>query len=126
MRLKNFKLATLLVFLPFAITARALFKIGRVCHISYNAINIIVWYMILPLVWAGILDYKLHQVLFAPAWLLLCIGVGIIQRKNFNLFCDKLFKISQLFILLFGNYYLWSVIICLIIPIVITTLLIIA
>lgn len=37
--------------------------IGKVFHLSYNAVNIIVWYMIIPLAWAAILDYKLHKMI---------------------------------------------------------------
>lgn len=85
--------------------------------------NIIVWYMLLPLAWAAILDYKLHQVVFAPVWILFCIGIIVLQRKQFNKFCDLMFRLSQEFILSFGNYYLWSVIICLLVPIFISVLL---
>ncbi len=116
----------LLVTVPFVLTARGLLAIGKALHLSYNAVNIIVWYMLLPLAWAAILDYKLHQVLFAPTWLLLCIGCIVIQRKRFNKFCDTLFRLSQIFILSFGDYYLWSVLICLLVPIVITVVLLIA
>ena len=119
----NKSLKKILVDIPFIITAIVLLYTGKLFHLTYNAINIIVWYALLPLAWAAILDYKLHQILFAPAWLLLCIGIGFIQRKRFNDFCDALFKLSQEFILLFGNYYKWSVIICLLIPVIITALL---
>ena len=113
----------ILVTVPFVLTARGLLLIGKACHLSYNAVNIIVWYMLLPLLWAAILDYKLHQVLFAPTWLLLCIGCIIIQRKRFNKFCDTLFRLSQIFILSFGDYCLWSVMICLLVPVIITLIL---
>ena len=113
----------ILVGIPFAITARVLLQVGKLLHLSYNAVNIIVWYMLLPLAWAAILDYKLHQVVFAPVWILFCIGIIVLQRKQFNKFCDLMFRLSQEFILSFGNYYLWSVIICLLVPIFITVLL---
>lgn len=112
-----------LVTVPFAVTVKVLLLIGKATHLSYNAVNIIVWYMLLPLLWAAILDYKLHQVLFAPTWLLLCIGCIIIQRKRFNKFCDTLFRMSQIFILSFGDYCLWSVMICLLVPVIITLIL---
>lgn len=117
-------LSFLLVTVPFALTVKVLLLIGKIFHLSYNAVNIIVWYMLLPLAWAAILDYKLHQVLLSPSWLLLCIGCIVIQRKQFNRFCDVLFKLSQVFIASFGNYYLWSVIICLLLPILVTVILI--
>lgn len=128
MKLRRFisYLPFVLVTVPFALTARSLLLVGKACHLSYNAVNIIVWYMLLPLLWSAILDYKLHQVLFAPTWFLLCLGCIIIHRKRFNKFCDTLFRLSQIFILSFGDYYLWSVLICLLVPIVITTVLLVA
>lgn len=113
------------VTVPFALTVKVLLSLGKTFHLSYNAVNIIVWYMLLPLFWAAILDYKLHQILFAPVWLLICGGIIYLQRKKFNNFCDLLFKLSQIFIASFGDYYKWSVIICLIVPILITILLLI-
>ena len=119
-------LSKILVTIPFAVTAKTLLYIGKKCHLTYNMVNIIVWYALLPLLWAGILDYKLHQLLFVPSWFLLCVGIGIMQYKKFNKFCDELFRLSQMFILLFGNYYLWSVVICLLVPVLITIVLLIA
>ena len=109
--------------ISFTLTVKILLAIGRVLHLTYNAVNIIVWYMLLPLAWTGILDYKLNKLILSPLWLLLCISIVILQRKKFNQFCDTMFKLSQIFIASFGNYYLWSVIICLIVPLLITTLL---
>lgn len=108
---------------PFAITVKILLAIGKVFHLSYNAVNIIVWYMIIPLAWAAILDYKLHKLILSPMWLLICVGIIILQRKQFNQFCDTIFRLSQIFISSFGNYYLWSVIICLLLPTLITAVL---
>ena len=79
--------------------------------------------MIIPLAWAAILDYKLHKLILSPMWLLLCVGIIILQRKQFNQFCDTMFRLSQIFISSFGNYYLWSVIICLLLPTLITAVL---
>lgn len=109
--------------IPFTLTVKILLAIGRVFHLTYNAVNIIVWYMLLPLAWIGILDYKPHKLILSPLWLLLCISIVILQRKKFNQFCDTMFKLSQIFIASFGNYYLWSVIICLIVPLLITAVL---
>lgn len=120
------RLRTLLVTVPFDLTVKVLLFIGKVFHLSYNAVNIIIWYMIFPMFWMAILDYKFHRILFVPIWLLLCLGLGYVQRKKINRFCDLLFRLSQEFILSFGNYYLWSVIICLLIPLLITIALLIA
>lgn len=109
--------------ISFTLTVKILLATGRVFHLTYNAVNIIVWYMLLPLALTGILDYKLHKLILSPLWLLLCISIVILQRKKFNQFCDTMFKLSQIFIASFGNYYLWSVIICLIVPLLITAVL---
>lgn len=113
------------IIFPFVLTVKVLLFIGKLFHLSYNAVNIIVWYMLLPLVWTAILDYKLHKIILSPMWLLICIGIIILQRKKFNQFCDTLFKLSQVFIASFGNYYKWSVIICLLVPLLITVVLLI-
>ncbi len=102
----------------FSGTVKILLRTGKIFHLSYNEVNIIVWYMFFPLLWAVILDFRLHQILLAPAWLLLCTGV--MYYKRFGKLCDRLFVLSQRFILLFGDYYLWSVIICLLLPVLIT------
>ncbi len=122
MRIK-LSLPFIFVTAPFIFTVKVLFAIGRIFHLSYNAVNIIVWYMILPIGWAAILDYKLHKLILSPMWLLLCISIIVLQRKKFNQFCDTVFKLSQIFIASFGNYYLWSVIICLLVPLLITSVL---
>lgn len=125
---KHFQYTSLGAFIvfPFVITVKILLTIGKVFHLSYTAVNIIVWYMLFPLAWAAILDYKLHRLILSPMWLLLCIGIIALQRKQFNQFCDTLFKLSQVFIASFGNYYKWSVIICLLVPFLITVILLIA
>ena len=120
------RLRTLSVTVPFNLTVKVLLFIGKVFHLSYNAVNIIIWYIIFPMFWMSILDYKFHRILFVTIWLLLCLGLGYVQRKKFNRFCNLLFKLPQEFILSFGNYYLWSVIICLLIPLLITIVLLIA
>lgn len=53
------RLRTLLVTVPFNLTVKVLLFIGKVFHLSYNAVNIIIWYMIFPMFWMAILDYKL-------------------------------------------------------------------
>jgi len=110
---------------PFIWTVKVLYYIGKVFHLTYTSVNIIVWYMLLPLVWATILDYKFNQCIISPLWLLFCLSLIIIERKKFNQFCDTFFRLSQIFILSFGNYFLWSVILCLVIPLIITLVLII-
>lgn len=114
------------IYVIFGLTVLILRLIAKVIYLSYNEVNVIVWYMALPILWAVMLDYKLHIIAFSPLWLASCIALAIIQRKRFKKFCDNLFTISQMFLLNFGNYYISSVIVCLIIPIAFTVILALA
>ena len=113
----------------FNIVALALLKTAQRLHTTYNAINIIVYYLLVPLVWTVMLDFKLQQpittTLLVAVWTVLIIAT----RHHFLAWCDRAFKLSQQFLLLFQrigwNYVVSSVIICVILPILITIALII-
>lgn len=52
--------------------------------------------------------------------------IFLTHKKDFSQWCDKAFVLSQKFICLFGDYVQYSVIICVVIPIIIYLGLIIA
>lgn len=104
--------------------AKALQNIASATHFTYNEINIIVYYLVIPLTWCIMLDFIIHMPLFTPLWLLFWVIIAIIHRNDFSRWCDKLFVLSQRFILFFGEYVKYSVIICVIIPIIIYGILI--
>ena len=58
-------------------------------------------------------------------WILLLMATG----KRFSLFCDRLFFASQRFLLWFRkigwNYVVSSVIICVVVPVIITVMLVV-
>lgn len=107
----------------FAIVAGMEHMIARIFHLTYNEVNILVYYLLIPLSWTVILDYKVGFPVFTILLLLLWSCLYWKVRKNFKTFCDVAFRISQLFLLKFQkigwNYVVSSVIICVVVPIII-------
>ena len=103
--------------------AKSLQSIARILHLSYNEINIIVYYLLIPLSWCIMLDCLIGM----PITTLLLVAVWAViflKVKSFSEWCDKGFKLSQMFICLFGEYVKYSVIICVFIPVLIYAVLI--
>lgn len=122
------------VIMTFAVVAIALEWMARKLHITYNEINVVVYYWLIPLSWTLLLDYKLDasiDVMGCQGYLpiltiLLCfswIGILIANYRFFSKWCDYVFKASQDFLCIFnrwgGNYVLNSVVICVVIPLII-------
>ena len=122
------------VIMTFAVVAIALEWMARKLHITYNEINVVVYYWLIPLSWILLLDYKLDasiDVMGCQGYLpiltiLLCfswIGILIANYRFFSKWCDYVFKASQDFLCIFnrwgGNYVLNSVVICVVIPLII-------
>lgn len=106
----------------FELVANILYNGARMLGITYNELNIIVYIIIIPLVWAYMIDkaYKFHRIkLTYLLFLLLILGVGGTFETN----CDRLFTICQRFLCLFYpigiNYTEASVIFCVVAPILI-------
>ena len=103
--------------------AKSLQSIARILHLSYNEINIFVYYLLIPLSWCIMLDCLIGM----PITTLLLVAVWAViflKVKSFSEWCDKGFKLSQRFICLFGEYVKYSVIICVFIPVLIYAVLI--
>ena len=103
--------------------AKSLQSIARILHLSYNEINIIVYYLLIPLSWCIMLDCLIGM----PITTLLLVAVWAViflKVESFSEWCDKGFKLSQRFICLFGEYVKYSVIICVFIPVLIYAVLI--
>lgn len=92
-------------------------KIG----VTYNEINIIVYYLLIPLSWTLMIDYIFHKPYTTIPFLLIWCMIGILKRNSFRQWCDNLFMLSVKFLNWFnrfgGNYVLNSVVICVFIPI---------
>jgi hypothetical protein len=93
--------------------------IAKITHRTYHEVNIIVYYFLIPLTWTLMIDYIFSlPFIFSIAYSLFCISVAL-SRKNFKKFCDGLFYKSANFIERFGDYYLFSVLLCVGLPLVI-------
>ena len=107
----------------FSIVAITLFGIAQATHLTYNQINVIVYYLLIPLSWAIMLDCWIGLPVTTAVLLCIWLGIFIATRKFFKEWCDWVFKDSVDFLNYFnrwgGNYVLNSVIICVIIPILI-------
>lgn len=112
----------------FSIVANALLLIGRKTGLTYNEVNILVYYLLIPLSWTAIFDYWLGFPIASAALLFVWLGVFIATRHIFSEWCDWTFQDSVSFLNWFnrwgGNYMLNSVIICVLLPLIIYCLLI--
>lgn len=112
----------------FYVVMIALRKLATCFGITYNAINIIVYYMLIPLSWTIMLDIYIQYPLFTYTLVVVWIGIMIGIRGKFITWSDWAFKKSVDFLNYFnrwgGNYVLNSVVICVVVPIAIYTALI--
>ena len=93
--------------------------IAKITHRTYHEVNIIVYYFLIPLTWTLMIDYIFSlPFIFSIAYSLFCISVAL-SRKNFRKFCDGLFNKSANFIEHFGDYHVFSVLLCVALPLVI-------
>ena len=106
----------------FSIVAGMLYVISRVTGLSYNQVNIIVYYAVIPFSWCWMLDS-----IFGFHFLKIVCGVFFVivffSVKDFSRFCDRMFHRSVAFLNYFdrwgSNYYISSVVICVVVPIVV-------
>ena len=127
-KLKASSISVLTILGVFGIVAAGLNLIAKVLHMTYNEINIIVYYLIIPISWFMMLDYIIGLPIITPIWILLWIYIFWSKRKFFRQWCDAAFKLSVDFLLKFQrigwNYWKASVIICVVVPIIIYAVLI--
>ena len=105
-------------------TAQALQNIAQKVNLTYNEVNIIVYYIIVPLSWFVMLDFILKcWPLLSALWAFICISFIWWHRRDFSRRCDMVFDKSVAFLLWFRcigwDYYKASVIICVALPIII-------
>ena len=112
------------VMLPiFALVAGLEHLIARLTGATYNEVNIIVYFLLIPLSWAAMIDYIARlpflSLLFIMTWIIFLWK----DRMKFRDRCDWAFNKSVDFLLWFKrigwNYVVSSVIICVVIPILI-------
>ena len=106
----------------FRIVAGALWLMGRLTGFTYNEMNVIVYYFVIPFSWLIMFDviFGLHYCAIIGGVFYFSFWLAI---KNFQIFCDDLFKLSEMFLNSFNkygsNYVASSVWICVAVPVVI-------
>ena len=112
----------------FIFVAQSLQWIGNKVRLTYNEINILVYYLLIPLSWTILFDLWIGLPITTFALICIWIGIFIATRHVFRGWCDKVFYESVVFLNWFNrwgsNYVLSSVIICVLIPIFVYALLI--
>jgi hypothetical protein len=111
-----------LVLKVFSWVADLLQKWADTFGISYQTVNVVVYYIIIPLNWTMMIDYlcKTHAftMVYGGIWLITIFAV-----KNFRLFCNDIFSLSVDFLLFFdrfkSNYLFTSIVICVFVPLAI-------
>ncbi len=103
----------------FLLVEAGLRKTASLLGRTYNEMNVIVYYGIIPLTWVLMLDYILSFHWFTFGFL--CFVVGVLTTcGNFTTFCDRVFEKSVDFLLAFdrlgSNYTSTSVWICVAVP----------
>ena len=114
--------AVMIVMIPiFGFVAGIEHVIAKLTGLTYNQVNIIVYYLLIPLSWTVMLDYITMMPFLTPMFI---IGWVIFLWKDpmrFRNRCDWAFKKSVDFLLYFKkigwNYIVSSVIICVVVPV---------
>jgi hypothetical protein len=104
--------------------AQALRSLSRITGFTYNEINVLLYYFIIPFTWMILLDNILHVQYFKVAGFIFCIGFYA-GCRDFKKYSDWLFFKSVIFLNFFNryrsNYIKSSVWICVSLPILIYT-----
>lgn len=97
--------------------------IAKLTGSTYNEVNIIVYYLVIPLSWTVMIDYITKLPFLTPMFILAWIIFLWKDTMKFRDRCDWAFQKSVDFLLWFKrigwNYIVSSVIICVVVPIII-------
>ena len=112
-----------MITLTFRLVATVLYNIATLLGMTYNEVNILAYYLLIPLTWTMMLDKYIGLPLTTGALLYFWIGIRIGTWGHFREWCDWAFMRSVDFLNYFnhwgGNYVLNSVIICVVIPVLV-------
>lgn len=111
----------------FNLVMSALKFISKLTGFTYNEVNIIVFYILIPFSWMCLLDILYESYFFSILFITLWIGI-VLGCRSFRSFCNLLYTRSIQLLLYFNrfglNYERASVWICISVPIVIYIILI--
>ena len=112
----------------FDVTAKILLWVADKIGLTYNEVNILVYYLLIPLSWTVMFDCWPKRPYTTGALALVWMGIFIATRHTFREWCDWAYQDSIDFLNWFSrwgwNYVLSSVIICVVVPLVVYVLLI--
>ena len=107
----------------FAIVAGIEMLIAKMTGATYNEVNIIVYYLLIPLSWTVMIDYITMMPFLTPMYIIAWIIFLWKDQMKFKDRCDWAFDKSVDFLLYFKkigwNYIVSSVIICVVVPVLI-------
>ena len=119
----NLKFPSVIIQKIFKTVADSLIWVGCKTGLTYNEVNILLYYLIIPLSWTTMFDCWVKKPYTTAALAFTWLGIFIATRHNFREWCDWAFQDSVDFLNWFnrwgGNYVLNSVIICVAIPLII-------
>ena len=116
--------AVMIVMIPiFGFVAGIEHVIAKLTGLTYNQVNIIVYYLLIPLSWTVMLDYITMMPFLTPMYIIAWIIFLWKDQMKFKDRCDWAFDKSVDFLLYFKkigwNYIVSSVIICVVVPVLI-------
>ena len=108
-----------LVFKVFNWVATLLHTLANKFGLTYQTVNVVIYYILIPLNWLMMIDYLCNThafaLFYAGIWLVVAFAV-----KNFRKFCEDVFDLSVSFLLFFdrfkSNYLFTSIVVCVLIP----------
>lgn len=111
----------------FYIVAKILVILSHLTGYTYNQINILVFYFVIPFTWMILIDMILHSNYLKISFVIFCFGFYF-GCENFRQYSDKLFTKSVSFLNYFNKYgstyKASSVLICFSLPLIIYGILI--
>ena len=97
--------------------------IAKFTGATYNEVNIVLYYLLIPLSWMIMIDYLTNLPFLTPMFVMAWIIFLWKDKMRFRERCDWIFSKSVEFLLWFKrigwNYVVSSVVICVVIPILI-------
>ena len=122
--LSKWEKAVMVVMLPiFAVVAGVEHVIAKLTGLTYNEVNIIAYFLLIPFSWTVLIDYIAMLPFLTPMYLISWVIFLWKDPMKFRARCDWMFDKSVEFLLWFKkigwNYVVSSVIICVVIPVLI-------
>ena len=122
--LSKWEKGVMVIMLPiFAVVAGLEHIIAKLTGTTYNEVNIIVYYLLIPLSWTAMVDYITMMPFLTPMYIIAWIIFLLKDQMKFRDRCDWAFDRSVDFLLWFKkigwNYVVSSVIICVVVPVLI-------